>query len=177
MARLKPYAGTSHARLTALLNAGNNLSLQENVDFTFGTPTVISGPNGRNTSVVFNPVNYQIYDTQTLRYRRLNLSALAQLGSEEILPVTIQTIPFTTHGILSVINEALGLNLIASEVLDETFNTVQTTYRVRIRDNSSSLAWVASEFYYTANHQLARLMEDGSPRLMEDGTVRTMETV
>ena len=176
MARTKPYQGTSHDRLTALINADNGASLHEGTNFTIGTPTVSSGPAGRNTAITFTPVNFHIYQPQTLRYKRLSLAVLSSLAVGEILPVTITAIPFTTHSILSVINEALGLNLTTDEVLNEQFTTVEQTYRIKIKDNVSSLAWIDSEFSYVAQHEFSRLLEDGTPRLMEDGSLRLMET-
>lgn len=177
MARLKPYSGRSHDRLTALINSNNQLALQENINFTFGVPTVINGINGRNTAVTFNPVDFQLYDIQTLHYKRLSLAILGTLPVEEILPVTITQVPFTILSILTDINESLGLDLEPSEIQDELFTTVSTQYRIRIKDSASSLGWTASEFYFTADHQQARLMEDGTPRLMEDGSIRMMEVI
>lgn len=175
MARVKPYSGTSAARLATIINQSNLSNFNLGVDYTLGTPVPSVGANGRNTSLVFTPTNFQVYQPQTIRYTRLSLAVLGNLPSEEILPVTITQVPFTIVGILPAINEALGLNLQASEVYNEQFTTVLPTYRLKIRDNNASLAWVDSEFYFTANHQRAQLLEDGTPRLLEDGSILMLE--
>lgn len=175
MARVKPYRGNSVARVAALINQTNLTNLNNGIDYTLGSPVVSPGPNGRNTSVVFTPTNFQVYQPQTIRYKRLSLAVLGNLSAEEIQTVAITQVPFTIVSILPAINEALGLDLQASEVYNEQFTTVNPTYRLKIRDNNSSLAWVDSEFYFTASHQRARLLEDGTPRLLEDGSILMLE--
>lgn len=175
MARVKPYSGVSSTRLVNLINQNNLSNLNLGVDYTLGTPVPAAGPNGRNTSIVFAPTNFQVYQPQSIRYKRLSLAVLSNLPVDEILPVAITQVPFTIVGILPAINEALGLDLQASEVYNEQFTTVLPTYRLKIRDNNASLAWVDSEFYFTANHQRAQLLEDGTPRLLEDGSILMLE--
>lgn len=177
MARIKPYSGRSLDRLVALINLNNGLNLTYNTDFTLNNLSSIVGTNGRNSQLVFTPKLFQFYNNQNIQYRRLSLAVLNTLPAEEIQTVVIQRVPFFTHEILPEINEALGLNLDPSEVLNELHTTMVDSYRIKIKDNVSSLAWLDSEFIFQAQHQNVRLMEDGSVRLMEDGSPRLMESL
>lgn len=177
MARTKPYSGRSLDRLVSLINLNNGLNLNYNTDFTLTNLTSVVGTNGRNTQLTFTPRQFQFYNNQNIQYKRLSLAVLNTLPAEEIQKVVIQRVPFFTHEVLPEINEALGLNLDPSEVLNELHTSIVDSYRIKIRDNSASFAWLESEFYFQAQHQNVRLMEDGSVRLMEDGSPRLMESL
>lgn len=173
---LEPYNGLSKDRLVALINEHNNSSLVEGVDFTFGKIVTIYTPE-YNTRVRIKPTDTGQYVEQDVFYNRLDISALTRLPPGTIKHVQITQLPFTIHGILPAINEALGLNLTTAEVFDSIHTVEQETYTLQVRSNQ--LAWMPSSYEFTADFSqvyVGRTMEDGSPRVMEDGSPRDMET-
>lgn len=179
---LKPYLGLSKTRLVALINENvlaqvpATPAIVEGTDFTFGNITTIF-TDEYNTRIRLRPVNTGLYVEQDLFYNRLSLEVLTRLPAGAITPVDILQVPFTIHGILAKINQALDLNLLASEVVNTHYATREDTYRVQVL-SGASLAWLPSYFDFTANHTVpenARLLEDGTPRLLEDGSFRLLE--
>lgn len=144
----QPYLGLSTDRLTALINAKNNLSLQLGVDFLFGPPQAYSDSSGRNTKVVLTPINDQ-YEAVELHYWRLPLTSLNLLPAGYIQPVPIPQVPFKLSDILPAINAALGINLTVAEIIDQTYTTQQSTYALPINE-AVSLAWLNSNYQFPA---------------------------
>lgn len=180
MPRRLPYAGTSVQRLVNLINTDNNTKLTLDVDFTLGQPTP-SFTDSYNTRVTFTPVNNNLFRQQSINYRRLSLSVINDLPASERLPIILE-LPTTIHESLSVINNALGINLTTAEVLDGPIVTSNTQYTLRIRDSFSSYAWLQSELVFTVNPDIidetptnVRRLEDGTPRRLEDGNYRLLE--
>lgn len=145
-----PYAGSSAQRLTDLINADNDTTLQLGVDFTFGAPSAYSDSSERNTKVTMTPMPGTPWPkAETIHYTRLQLTVLDDLPVGWVKPVLIQNLPFTLSGLLDEINEALGLNLTPDEVVNTVYSTAQDTYRLPI-NNNASLGWIDSGYTFKA---------------------------
>jgi hypothetical protein len=151
MDNTKPYAGASDQRLTALINQDNNSALQLGVDFTFGSPQPYSDSTGRNTEVILTPVPGRPYapTPEPVHYVRLALTVLDDLPVGWVKPVSIRSVPFSIRGILANINAALGLDLIADEVVDATYSVEADQYPLAVNE-AVSLAWIDSDFQFKA---------------------------
>lgn len=145
MSRLTPYAGSSLARLCALLVSANNIDLDYGTDFVFrDMQTIPPGPLGENTRIVFVPLVWNgAFAEQEIKYTRLNLDVLNHLPSGSIQPVKLQTFPFRMGDVINEINEALGLNLTVDEIHDDQVQTTDLHYVLRINEDNS-LAWIGS---------------------------------
>lgn len=163
---ITPYAGTSAARLTAMMNSDNAgqsngsqvyTALQLGVDFTFGDPQAYTDSDGRNTEapVIVNRPDYQ--NTDMVQFTRLPLTVLNQLPPSYVDPVLISKVPFKLSDILPAINDALGLDLDVSEIRDQEYDTLQPQYLLPI-DSTKSLAWIDSDFQFNAKVSLVGLI-------------------
>lgn len=144
MARIKPYSGTSHDRLVEMINQDNDSNLQEGVDFTIGAPSLYSdGTTFRNTTVTLTPAPGTTYQgPQDIFFRRLNFNVLQDLPPLFVDLVELQDVPFSIVDILPQINEGLGLDLVAEDVINTTYDTKRSTYILTAA--AESLAWVGS---------------------------------
>lgn len=143
--RIKPYGGSSRARLTKLLNQMNSTNYVDGVDFGYGAP-VEEIREQTNTSVEIVPLR-QGFRTQKVNYRRLSIAALAALPPTEVKPVSVPSWPFSIRENLSRINEALGLNLAPEEVYDDVYwDEGQNRLELRITDGSH--AWIRSSYSF-----------------------------
>lgn len=178
MERIKPYGGTSLARLSNLIKASNPKLNRSDVSFEFGTPVAATG--WLNTTLFARPiVNSTLHVSTTvtptpalfeeIQYRRLSLNVLRMLPLCEIRPVENITLPFSIHEVLPEINKALGLNLTTDEVINHRYENAMTTYKLEIA-NDTNLAWLKSEYLFETT-----LGYGANTRLMEDGTVRDNE--
>lgn len=144
MADMRPYGGTSLARLAKMINDDNATNLIPGVDYTLGPPLAYTDTEGRNTQVLLTPlVETDVKVPQNVHFWRLDLAVLGELPSGYVQPVVIDTVPFTIHQILPQLNQALGLDLEASEVVNTRYTVPQAAYALQIR-NESSLAWTGS---------------------------------
>ena len=151
MSNPKPYGGTSAARLTALVNRFNASSLVYGLDITFNAPRSYVGENDANTVVTIVPLRYPgRYSAADVGYTRLPISALDQLPQGFIKPVQIHSVPFSVHGILPRINEALGLDLVPTEVENIVFEESEDFYTLTIKEGS--LCWLPSSVVFSAEH-------------------------
>lgn len=151
MSNPKPYSGTSASRLTALVNRFNATALVYGLDITFNAPRVYTGVEEANTTITVIPLrNPGRYLAADVDYSRLPIDALDQLPAGFVKPVQIHTVPFSTHGILPRINEALGLDLVPSEVENVVFEESQDTYTLTIKEGS--LCWLPSSIEFLAEH-------------------------
>lgn len=149
MPSLTPYIGLSNIRLTAMLNKDNNKTLREGIDFTYGDVVAIIGRGGRNAMVRLTPVSGSGYpNAQDIQYWRLSIDVMGRLpvGSTDLVPVP--KLPFRIHGILPVINTALGLNLRPAEVEDSLYTEEASSYALKIVEGS--LAWFPSTYNFPA---------------------------
>lgn len=152
MADTAPYAGLSPQRLTDLINTDNDTTLQLGVDFTFGAPSTYTDSSGRNTKITMTPVAGTNWPkAETIHYTRLALTVLDDLPVGWVKPVLIPSVPFTLSDMLSSINEALGLNLTADEIVNTVYRQAQTSYRLPI-NNAVSLGWIDSDFEFEAEY-------------------------
>lgn len=162
--KIKPYGGSSSNRLASLLNRANSTDYVPGIDLEFGLPEQVIGANS-NTRVTVRPKSPG-FKTQYVNYRRLSINALNALPPGELAEVLVEHWPFVTHDELSKINEALGLNLEPSEVINETFvDTGQTKLPLRISDKS--LAWLPSEVEFIIRRNLIPLETVWSVTVLE----------
>jgi hypothetical protein len=151
MPSLTPYIGLSNLRLTAMVNKDNNKTLTEGVDFTYGEIVAIIGRDGRNAMVRLTPVAGSGYPSaQEIQYWRLGIDALGRLPAGSTDSVPVPRLPFNIHGILPVINTALGLNLRPAEVEDSIYTEEAPSYALKIVDGS--LAWFPSTYNFPATN-------------------------
>lgn len=149
MATIKPYAGNSRSRLIEMVNHDNpDKVIVLGTDFSIGQPLPHSGNASRNTKVLLSPLpGTRWKGPQDVSYVRLNIDVLSRLPEGFISEVPYQRMPFSIHGILPKINEALGLDLTTDEVEDNTFTEVQDSYPLVIKDGVS-YAWVSSAYHF-----------------------------
>lgn len=144
MADMRPYGGSSLARLAKMINDDNATQLIPGVDYTLGPPLAYTDTEGRNTQVVLTPlVATATKVAQNVHFWRLDLAVLGELPPGYIQPVVIDTVPFTIHQILPQLNQALGLDLTESEVVNTQYTVPQAAYTLQIR-NENSLAWTGA---------------------------------
>lgn len=169
----QPYKGTSKDRLLAMANDDNGTSHKIPEDLEFEGLRQNTGPGGRNTAITTVPTDTS-KQSQVLRYTRLPLSVLYDLGREQLRPVKIASVPFKIHDILDEINDALGLDLLPEEVTDNEYTEIKGIYTLRIAGATSSLAWTSSSYDFIADFELPgqRYDEYGWPRIDEDGYLR-----
>jgi hypothetical protein len=172
---ITPYAGASADRLTAIVNATNAgqmlngqafAPLQPTDNFTYGQPMAYVDSTGRNTevAVVFNEPNYQ--KTDYVQYTRQPLTILDSLPAGYLDTVVIPAVPFRLSQILPLINAALGLDLDVSEIRDQQYTTIQSSYALPI-NAAVSLAWIDSDFTFQASVALSQTVNAmNEPRLI-----------
>jgi hypothetical protein len=144
---LTPYIGDCNQRLADLINAANGSNFTLGVDYTLGVPQPYSDSAGRNTLIILTPTDTSLPE-QVLHYTRLPLTVLDQLPEGSVSPVTIPQLPFTVHGMLADINAALGISLLAEEVVDAQYTTQQDSYPLQITDDC--VGWVPSDYAFPA---------------------------
>lgn len=143
--KIKPYGGSSRARLAKLLNSANSTNYQLDVDFTFGPP-VKEITESTDTSVTVVGLRKGSI-SQKVQYRRLSINALAALPAGEVDPVPATRWPFSIHANLATINQALGVNLTTDEVVDDVYQDENQQYLI-LRITDKSYAWNVSEFSF-----------------------------
>jgi hypothetical protein len=150
MSLLKPYLRLTRDRLTALINNDSDQDRVEGVDFVYGDPQQTLGPNGTNTVVTLIPLpgsNY--YEPTQVYYNRLHISVAAQSFYNAIEPVTIPSVPFRMHDILSEINRVFGLNLTTDDVNNTEHVSEESSYTLFTNGNKS-LIWMPSTLQFSA---------------------------
>lgn len=169
----QPYKGTSKSRLLDMANGDNGTSYQSPEDVEFEGVRQNTGPEGRNTAITTVPTDTS-KQSQVLRYTRLPLSVLYELGREQLRPVKIDSVPFKIHDILDEINDALGLDLLPEEVTNNEYSEIKGIYTLNIAGATSSVAWTSSSYDFIADFELPgqRYDEHGWPRIDEDGYLR-----
>lgn len=169
----QPYKGTSKSRLLVMANDDNGTNHKDPEDVQFENVRQNTGPGGRNTAITAIPTDTS-KQSQVLRYTRLPLSVLYDLGREQLRPVKIESVPFKIHDILDEINDALGLDLLPEEVTNNEYTELKGIYTLRIAGATSSIAWTSSSYDFIADFELPgqRYDEYGWPRIDEDGYLR-----
>lgn len=148
MPRIKPYSGTSSDRLSALIRKAQIPPLPTSVSFSFGTPSVGTKPVPNPTVVsAVASVNGRQEDPVPVDYNRLSGEALHRLPPGELVPYNPITFPTTIHAILPQINEALGINLIAAEVVNTDLPSIPVN-GITITIKPTSLAWVPGDYLF-----------------------------
>lgn len=148
MTRIKPYQGTSHTRLSQLIRSSQVPPLPSSTTFTFGPVREGTQPVPGATEIDVAAHAGTRHDAAvTVNYKRLSAEALKRLPAGEIVPFDPMTFPTTMHAILPQINNALGLNLVANEVLDVALPSIPEN-GITITITASSLAWLAGEYLF-----------------------------
>lgn len=179
MPRILPYKGTSHARLSQLIRDGQNPVLPSNVNFEFGQPS--QGPHTENPgSTTIATVAYapQRRDPSIdIDFFRLAGDAPKRLPPGELIPFDPILFPTSVHAILPQINQALGLDLVDSEVEDTALPTLPVN-GLTIKILPGSLAWLPGEYMYgyaPNSIQPARVAEGGALPVDERRRIRVLE--
>lgn len=144
MERIKPYRGNSLQRLAVLIRTAQTPSIPSNVELFIG-PTQDTGDQFRNTEVmVSHAFHTGVTPEKRVTYQRLELEGLKDLPFGELIPFENITFPTTTHAILDKINKALGINLTADEVVDESIEELPVN-GVTLKIKPGSYAWLPGE--------------------------------
>lgn len=161
MTTFNALAGSSHDRLTALINAANNAHLVEGVDFTFKglasiTPT--SDYPNENTSILLTPTDLETFNEVIVFYTRLSIAVFSDYENDTNY-VDFDSPQTQTHAVLGNINSALGLNLTTDEVENREYTTVALRYPLKI--TTTSLAWISSLYNFRSTTLFKSITEDG----------------
>ena len=143
MARIKPYRGKSKERLNAMIRATTVPAIPK--DITLLISDTVEQEQGQNTNSkvdVRAVMSHGVSAPITLKYRRLNIGMLKRLPNGELLPYKDIAFPTTVHQILPIINEALGVDLHWSEVINDRVDSIPAN-GLTIRINENSHAWRA----------------------------------
>lgn len=177
MANIHPYAGKSVQRLTQMLNEDGGTSYVHGTDLTFGASSAYTDSQGRNTRTVVHPADHVTFPKdEYVRYIRLDLAVLGLIPGNVYPVVQVDALPLTIHSILDKINEALGLDLEPSEVVNEEHRSIQSEYPLKIADSIAWLPGTVFNFKVDAGLSGVMLLEDGTPMLLEDGTPMLLES-
>lgn len=178
MPRIKPYQGTSQTRLSQLIRKAQTPALPTSVNFDFGTPSAGPDPVAGSTTVAAEAYSTGRRDNpKDVNYTRLSLDALSRLPEGELVPFDPMTFPTTVHAILPQINAGLGLNLVATEVVDDTLTSIPVN-GLTLTVTSASLAWLPGEYFfpYAPNSQQpAARNVDGNIPTDERRRIRVLE--
>lgn len=148
MSRIKPYQGTSAARLSQLIRSAQQPALPSGVAFQFGLPTAGTKPVPGSTAVVVEARAGARRDAPvTINYKRLSLEALKRLPAGELVPFDPILFPTTMHSILPQINAGLGLDLSEDEVVDVALPGIPVN-GLTITITATSLAWLPGEYFF-----------------------------
>jgi hypothetical protein len=152
------------APLTAILGAiaaqNKGVTLDPSL-YTFGAPTPYADPQGAtNTSMLITvaEVTAPYQGSQTVYYKRLNLSDLAQL-----LPMPIQCNGIATVAdFWALLNANFGLNFVAGDLNDSTAVTVGSdgSGSVTLIAQANSLGWIGqvTMTFIAGNYNLANVV-------------------
>lgn len=142
MARIKPYRGKSKDRLNAMIRATTVPAIPRDISLQISDEIKQEKKDNTNSAVDVQAVmQHSISEPITLRYRRLNVGHLKYLPNGELLPYENIVFPTTVHQILPIINEALGINLHWSEVINDIIESIPPN-GLTIRVNENSHAWL-----------------------------------
>jgi hypothetical protein len=170
-----PYIGLSAERVLELANTKNSKSYQLGVDFNWGTVESAVAPGGRNSRVRLLSL-LPDYQSDWLYFRRLSPTDIDKQPEGDIQLVEMPDLPTSTHAILPLLNEALGLNLVPEEVEDLTYTDIQETYPLTIKEGS--YAWTPGTYQFKTELKfpldLRLVSEDGTTyrAIDEEGTYR-----
>lgn len=174
MARLMPYAGTSHDRLTELIKTSQPKPLPQGVRFVFRNVVEIPSQAEGDTRVSVTPYLQDIPKVeQQVLYYRLPIDVLHELPEGSVLPIENIVWPTTLHEILPILNEALGLDLLPTEVENYAIN--EKPVRITLRILPGNLAWIPGPYYFNVDDSLpegVRITQEREIRVTHDGAIR-----
>lgn len=172
--RILPYKGTSHARLSELIEKSQPLALPLFSQFGFKYLEAVPGGQEGATRVtaIHSIGNVYQSDEIELNYTRLSLDVLKDLPHGEILGFEDVAYPTSTHRILDKINHALGLDLVESEVEDTPLAAAPEKMPVTI--TSKSLLWLPGTYLFNMRYTPAdsRITSGGEFRITNTGRIR-----
>lgn len=170
--RVKPYKGESLARLIKLITDAQPFPLPQQVKLELGIPEAEGdeGVTGVDAIAVISQDNTQ--PAVRLQYIRLSLDVLKNLPEGEILSFNDVVFPTSTHKILDIINDRLGLDLLATEVEDIDLPTRPDEMPVRILEGN--YAWIPGlhHFPLLSIPSTARITMTRDLRITQDGRIR-----
>lgn len=177
MARLTPYEGLSHDRLTELIKNSQPKPLPVGVSFEFRNVVALPSQTFGDTRVSVTPILQGIPKVeQQVLYYRLSLDVLHELPEGSILPIENVVWPTTLHALLPYLNECMGLDLLPSEVENYAIN--EQPVRITVNILPGCLAWVPGPYYFNVDDTLpdgVRITQDRAIRTLEDGeTIRVI---
>lgn len=171
-----PYKGSSSDQVLNLANGQNSKTYQLGVDFNWGDVEPAQASGGRNSRIRLISLKAD-YADDWLYYRRRPPASIAKQPEGDIQEIEMPALPTTTHAILDLINEALGLDLAADEVENLTYSEVASEYPLMLK--ATSLAWTSGTYMFKVVSQFPeglRLVGDGDYRVIDvAGTFRVRE--
>lgn len=166
MARLTPYDGTSHSRLSDLIKKSQEKPLPAEVEFEFSDVRSVTSERHGETLVAVKPSLYgKPAPKQDLRYLRLPLDVIWELPEGSVLPIEDIVYPSTLFDVLPIINQQLGLELTEAELTNYDITERPIMLTLNIKDNC--LAWIPGAY----NIPVVNNMPDGV-RITQDRAIR-----
>lgn len=176
MARLMPYAGTSHDRLTELIKNSQPSALPPDVRFVFRNVVALPSQEVGDTRVSVTPYLHDVPKMeQQVLYYRLPIDVLYDLPEGSILPIGGVVWPTTLHELLPQINIALGLDLLPNEVENYAIN--EKPLRITLNILPGCLAWMPGPYYFNVDDSLpdgVRITQDRAIRVTNEGAIRIL---
>lgn len=174
--RVKPYKGQSLARLIELIENAQPIPLPQQATLELGIPTAedAAGTTGVD-AVVIIPQDDRLPAVK-LTYIRLSLDVLKDLPAGELLDFDDVVYPTSTHKILDIINDRLGLDLLAEEVEDIDLPTAPLEMPVKILEGN--YAWIPGLYYFPLLNlpNGVRTTMDNNVRVTQTGFIRIIST-
>lgn len=176
MARIMPYAGTSHSRLSELIKKSQPTQLPAGVTFEFRNVVAPPSTTPGDTKATVTPFLKGVpKPAQDVSYYRLPLDVLYELPEGELLPLEYIVWPTTLHEQLPYINERLGLDLLPEEV--ENYSITQQPVRITLNILPGNLAWIPGPYYFNVDNVLpmgVRITQARAIRSTSDGAIRVI---
>ncbi len=174
MARLTPYIGKSHDRLSDLIKNSQAKPLPSAVLFEFKDATAVVSDQIGETKITVTPELYgKKAPAQELKYLRLSLDVLWELPAGSTLPIENIVWPTSLHELLPVVNECLGLTLETSEVAD--YPITEKPANLALTFDENNLAWIPGTYFVPVDFTLpegVRIVETQGMRIVETGAIR-----
>jgi hypothetical protein len=169
--------------LTILANRDNRTGWVQGVDFEFGNVEFnLIGAVGRNTRIFIKSLKAKYVD-QWLYFIRVAPSTINDRFVGTTVPkIIIPREDTTAHGLLALINAALGLNLGVDDIEDTAFPFDPKQKQFPIKFKKNSLGWLPGVYMLNVEPeelkmQNVRLVGDGTYRLVSDDAFRMYEAV
>lgn len=121
-----------------------------------------------NSLVTLSPLNNK-FSSIDIRYSRLFLTDVIK----HPVTITLNTLPFSLHNQLDLINKALGIKLSKEEVKEVFTDKYVDSFDLEIKDNFTSLLWLSSKLKINVKFSKdIRFLRNGYPRRLANGSIR-----